>query len=244
MESSDNTLVVRKVLKDWPRDGQRPLEVRILKDILPLHRSILNLYYWSKIPEKRKVHLYYEYCSGGSLDRLIPKGRPGSLPESFIWHVFLQLAEALEVLHHLGTQKVVHRDVKPENVFLGFPYSTAQSRNSYPSVRLGDFGLATLSPVTSGSGTYMWMGPEVPEASAKGDVYSLGAIIHALAHGKAPIEETSRKWEKDPYARKARNLPSRYSNALNDIMKECLKWDPSNRPSSRELVRNLWRDRR
>lgn len=244
MESSDGTLVVRKVLEEWPRDGQRPLEVRILKEILPAHRSILDLHYWSKIPEKRRVHMYYEYCYGGSLDCVIPIGEPGNLRESFIWHVFVHLAEALEVLHHLGTQKVVHRDIKPENVFLESPFSPTQSRNSYPDVRLGDFGLATLSPVTSGSGTYMWMGPEVPKTSAKGDVYSLGGIIHALAHGKAPIDHTLKNWETNPYARAPRSLPRRYSNALNDNMMRCLKRDPHKRPSSRELVLNLHRDRR
>ena len=168
--------------------------MKILNEILPKHSSLVSLYYYSLKPEEYKLHMYYEYCSGGSLDSLIPKSKPGSLPESFIWHVFIQLAEALEVLHYLGTQKVVHRDVKPDNVFLGIPYTPNQSRNNYPSLRFGEFGLATLSTTTSGSGTYMWMGPEVPQASAKGDIWGLCAIIHALAHGKGPIDMDRRNW--------------------------------------------------
>ena len=115
---ADNSLVVRKVFRDWPQKGGKPPEVKFLNEILPKHRSLISLYYYSLKPEENKLHIYYEYCSGGSPDSSIPKGRPGSLPESFIWHVFIQLAEALEVLHYLGTQKIVHRDVKPDNVFL------------------------------------------------------------------------------------------------------------------------------
>ena len=239
---ADNSLVVLKVVRDWPQKGGKPLEVKILNEILPKHRSLISLYYYSLKPEEHKLHMYYEYCSGGSLDSLIPKGKTGSLPESFIRHVFIQLAEALEVLHYLGTQKVVHRDVKPDNIFLGIPYTPNQSRNSYPSLRLGDFGLATLSTTTSGSGTYMWMGPEVPQASAKGDIWGLGAMIHALAHGKGPIDMDRRNWQIDSRARKAQSLPSRYSDALNKNMTMCLQWKPHDRVSSRDLMWNLRRD--
>ena len=139
---ADNSLVVRKVFRDWPQKWGEPLEVKILNEILPKHCSLISLYYYSLKPEEHKLHMYYEYCSGGSLESLIPKGKLGSLPESFIWLVFIQLAEALEVLHYLGTQKVVHRDVKPDNVFLGIPYtpkpiekqlSISQTRRLRPS---------------------------------------------------------------------------------------------------------------
>lgn len=240
---ADNSLVVRKVLRSWKKDGDRPFEAKILNEILPAHPNVLSLYYYSLRPEENKLHMYYEYCSGGSLQNLISNGKPGSLPESFIWHVFIQLAEALEVLHYRGTQRVVHRDVKPDNVFLGIPYSSKQTKNSYPSVRLGDFGLATLSSVTSGAGTWMWMGPEVPEASAKGDMWSLGATIHALAHGKGPIDMSGHNWEKDPRARRLQKLPSKYSDQLNKSMMRCLQRDPNDRVSSRDLVKKLKRDR-
>ena len=85
----------------------------------------------------------------------------------------------------------------------------------------------------------MWMGPEVPQASAKGDIWGLGAIIHELTHGKGPIDRNMRNWQMDSRARKAQSLPPKYSDALNKNMMMCLQREPHDQVSSRDLVRNL-----
>ena len=241
---SEDMLVVRKVFDRFLTDGEMPLEVRILNHVLPRHHSIIRIFDW--IFHHGRLQIYYNYCAGGSLGDVVPEGNPGLLPEGFLWHVFLQLAEALEVLHHRGTQRVVHRDMKPDNVFLERTYEPGRG---YPDVQLGDFGLATIHPVTARAGAALWLAPE-PESTAKGDVWGLGAIIHALAHGVGPVvplpayasTRAQLQWMIDPDARRPRDLPAGYSDRLNRNMMNCLDRDPDDRVSSRKLVRDLRRD--
>ncbi|KAL2044162.1 hypothetical protein N7G274_002867 [Stereocaulon virgatum] len=238
--------LVRKVLDEYRMLGQTPLEVHILNEILPPHHSILRIHYWSF--SHRRLELYYDYCTGGSLDQFISTIKPYALSEGFLWHTFLQLAEALEILHYRGSRRVVHRDVKPANILLASPYIPGSG--GYPVFKLGDFSLATLDPVTASAGTAIWTGPE-PDSTAQNDIWGLGAVIHALAHGVGPVvplpasapEYARRRWNTNPYARRPMDLPTKYSNRLNSNMMSCLELDPRARISSRELVRKLRRDK-
>ena len=238
--------LVRKVLNKYQMLGQTPLEIHLLNEVLPAHHSILRIHYWSF--NRRRLELYYNYCAGGSLGQLISEVKPYALSEGFLWHTFLQLAKVLEVLHYRGPRRVVQRDVKPTNIFLTRPYIPGSS--GYPVLNLGDFGLATLNPVTNCAGTALWTGPE-HESAAKNDIWGLGAVIHALAHGVGPVvplpatapKDARRRWNRNPDARRPRILPTTYSNHLNSNMMSCLEFDPRARISSRELVQKLRRDR-
>lgn len=162
----EDKYLVRKVLSKYQMLGQTPLEIHILNEVLPAHHSILRIHYLSF--NRRRLELYYNYCAGGSLGQLISKVKPYALSEGFLWHTFLQLAEVLEVLHYRGPRRVVHRDVKPTNIFLTSPYIPGSG--DYPVLNLGDFGLATLNPVTDCAGTALWMGLE-HESTAKNDIW-------------------------------------------------------------------------
>ena len=235
---------VCKDLRDYTlRDGQ-PKEVLIRKHCMPWHhRNLLDFHAWYFVENNPRIgcKLYYEYCAGGDLWRLIPRrGHAAEHPESFIWHVFIQLAKALDAMHNQGPQRVIHRDVKPENVFLKSSYRPNQ--HSYPTIKLGDYGLATTKLVTDDAGTWEFMGPEL-HCSAKGDVWALGAVIHALCHGFGPVSKAHSGWKQNPRARRPIGLPSRYSNALNHRMMSCLRADPRDRPGSATLLLKLHSER-
>lgn len=90
----------------------------------------------SPVPEKKrkveKLYIQMEYCEGNALREVIDKGALWKDPDK-IWTLFRQILEALVYIHRQG---IIHRDIKPPNVFL----------DSEGTVKLGDFGLAVRPP--------------------------------------------------------------------------------------------------
>ncbi|KAL8747724.1 MAG: hypothetical protein Q9190_000423, partial [Brigantiaea leucoxantha] len=198
-----------------------PDAVRI-HDILGAYDRILELCAWEQT--RGIPHLWHPYYDRGDLCDLFEAyviRRKIPLPESFLWHAFIQLAEAIAYIHDgydrhnpragppLGWRQVIHRDIKPENVFMK---STTHSTykyphlitSGYPDLVLADFGLATTEPFTghrarhpdcerkSPVGTACYQGPETPLCSRAGDIWSLGAVMHLLSTGKLPLKQKPR----------------------------------------------------
>ncbi|CAN6217902.1 unnamed protein product [Urochloa humidicola] len=127
--------------------------------------------------------LVYEYMNRGSLDRSL-FGRTGPVLE---WgermEVALGAARGLAYLHTGCDQKIVHCDVKPENILLA----------DGGQVKIADFGLAKLmSPeqsalFTTMRGTRGYLAPEWLSSAAisdRADVYSFGMVMLELIHGR------------------------------------------------------------
>ena len=180
-----------------------------------------------------------EFYAGGDLVSWLPSEyeRPS---EAFVWCIFFQLADVLSYLHEgfdyknpystpLDWRPVIHCDIKPENVFL----REIRRENPYPSIVLGDFGLATLYPGTTYGGTRPYQSPELDKTgnTKASDVWALGATIHELVHGYTP----DRHRGADP-------LPNSFSSCLDKTVRACLNKDPFCRISARELVRRINRD--
>lgn len=243
---SDGELAVRKQVDWYTKINSSPLEAIILNDVLPPSRRVVKLItFWFTPSPRNDDYLIelFEYCRGGDLEHAVTQY--GRLSEDFIWHCFIQIAEALDVVHNAGSQLVVHRDVKPDNIFLEQKYRHAAP---WPNLKLGDFGAATLKPHTEAMLMRCWQGPELPHHSTAGDIWGLGAIIHWMGHRRPPITPrparfSQKEWESQPAARRPTLLPKSYSLELNDCMMECLRWDPRDRISSHELVKRLKRDR-
>ena len=245
---SDPSLVVCKVQKRSKDISQEPLEVEILRDIICDHPRIVRLH--EAITHTHNMQLYFDYYPGGDLFNIIARYHEmqEAMPEKFIWHVFLQLSEGLAYIHHgydrrvnvpvLSWEPIIHGDIKPENVFLGPP--TADT-HGYPSIVLGDFGLATIHqrPVP---GTWMWQPPELPMSSKKADCWALGSVIHALAHGRPPLGPRPKgmdphDFHRWPAARQPTSLLGAYSTELHDlVIHGALQFDPETRYSSLELL--------
>ena len=252
--------LVRKMVTTFRMDGDLPREVKILRDKLDPHRHIVYLFDWAfEVDDNRhrSLSLLFEYYSGGDLSRY----GSGGTEESFLWHVFRQMAEALAYLHHgyilnapRGSwppsrwQRVVHRDIKPDNIFLRKPRTL---EDPYPDVVLGDFGFATLDPQTQSGGSILFQPPEFPDNSEFSDVWALGGTIHAMAHGRPPIDGiphcysgTQTDWYREKMARNPQALSKEYSRELNKNMMACLEIETDDRESSFDLFHRLRKDRR
>ncbi|KAD7116509.1 hypothetical protein R6Q59_006735 [Mikania micrantha] len=130
----------------------------------------------------RDRFLVYEYMSRGSLDRTL-FGTGPALEWKDRFEIAVGTARGLAYLHSGCEQKIIHCDVKPENILL----------NDDLQVKISDFGLAKLlSPEQSGlfttmRGTRGYLAPEwlTNEAiSDKTDVYSYGMVLLELIQGR------------------------------------------------------------
>jgi eukaryotic-like serine/threonine-protein kinase len=147
------------------------------------------------VSEAGQPYIVMEYLEGESLERAIR--RRGKLPFSEVVQIVAQSARALSAAHEA---KVVHRDLKPDNIFLA--QDSEASKLGY-SVKLVDFGIAKLvqdeaetgaSATQAGMvlGTPHYMSPEgltaTAPVSAASDIWSLGACAFAAACGRVPFE--------------------------------------------------------
>ncbi|MFL5588616.1 MAG: WD40 repeat domain-containing serine/threonine protein kinase [Ktedonobacteraceae bacterium] len=128
--------------------------------------------------------LVIDYAPNGTLRKRHPRGVP--LPLSTIVSYVTQLADALQYAHE---QKVIHRDVKPENMLLG-------RRNE---VLLSDFGIALVAQsshyhstqsIQDLAGTIAYMAPEQIQSQAvpNSDQYSLGIVVYEWLCGTRPFQ--------------------------------------------------------
>ncbi|KAL8742253.1 MAG: hypothetical protein Q9190_005230, partial [Brigantiaea leucoxantha] len=218
-------LIVYKQVKgeiEMYRNSRIPLEVHILKNLLGNnHDRIVYLDNWGQDYDVTAFH--FEFCSAGDMHNLIDnyQQRDLDVPEDFVWHSFIQMAEALAYIHSAyvrdrkreaeppaAWKPVIHRDIKPGNIFLRWP---GRSSRTYPDLVLGDFGLATTDPGRDNGclvGTRAYQPPEIPFHSRAGDVWSMGAVIHEMTFGGPPIAAMPRgyrfgkeAWQKDGRAR-------------------------------------------
>jgi serine/threonine-protein kinase len=145
------------------------------------------------------AYFVQEYVDGIDLAELDRRRRSSlgvGLPLWFVCRVMSQACEALHAAHQAG---VIHRDVKPSNLF-GAPET---------GVRLGDFGIAvrTIEHAHESSGTLRFMAPEQlrsGEISRRTDVWGAAATACDLRYGNPPF--TSYEDVLDPS--KPANLPA------------------------------------
>ena len=252
---SDKQLFAVKTVYKPQLVEHKPIEAMIEILFEHRHKNIIRLYDWTFVAGPCLVNYYFEYCEGGDLFNLVNQydSHNKDIPELFIWHTFLGVAGALEFLHRGFDPRitdrfgVVHRDIKPENLFLRLPTNTGD----YPDVVLADFGMASFEFATYDSaGTDVWQPPELPRKAPKGDVWSLGAVIHYMIHREiivAPLPEDVEKtlenqhlWDTKPEARQPlTKVPEPYSAELVQMMLMACEKHHNKRISSSRLLTML-----
>ena len=172
------------------------------------------------------VYLVMRYERGRTLQKHI-ENRKGLPDETWMRATFAQLLNGLREVH---TNKLLHLDIKPANVFL----------RSDGSPLLIDFGAARQTLSAEGvklPPTYT-IGFAAPEQYARKaelgpwtDIYSVGATAYSCFAGAAP-QPAHLRLEKDELVPARRAWADRYSSVLLDIVDWCLRLDHLERPQS------------
>lgn len=166
------------------------LEINVLKKYSH-HRNIATYYgaFIQKSPPGKddKLWLVMEYCGAGSVTDLVKSTKTLSLREDWIAYICREISRGLS---HLHASKIIHRDIKGQNVLL----------TDNAEVKLVDFGVSAQLDRTIGRrntfiGTPYWMSPEViaceenPEAKYdnRSDLWSLGITAIEMAESHPPL---------------------------------------------------------
>ncbi|KAM5292735.1 TRAF2 and NCK-interacting protein kinase isoform 8-T8 [Ctenodactylus gundi] len=208
------------------------------------HRNIATYYgaFIKKNPPGMddQLWLVMEFCGAGSVTDLIKNTKGNTLKEEWIAYI---CREILRGLSHLHQHKVIHRDIKGQNVLL--------TENA--EVKLVDFGVSAQLDRTVGRrntfiGTPYWMAPEViacdenPDATYdfKSDLWSLGITAIEMAEGAPPLCDMHpmRALFLIPRNPAPRLKSKKWSKKFQSFIESCLVKNHSQRPATEQLMKH------
>lgn len=213
------------------------------------HRHIVNITDFGSTPAG-DFYFIMEHLQGEMLSDGIARG--GALLPARALNIAAQIADALQASHDQG---VIHRDLKPDNVYL------ITRDDTLDFVKVLDFGLAKLTPHGGATpthntgpgmvmGTPYYMSPEQCEGKTavdhRADIYSLGVILFEMLTGSVPFggsgygEVIIKHVTRRPPA--ARTLMPDLPPAIDAIVSRALAKDPSERFQSMAAFREALLD--
>lgn len=213
-------------------------EIAIMKKLH--HPNVLRLYEVMDDPKMNKLFLVLEYMKYGDLlshqKKKHPNGTGEYLHDRDLHCVFLQVILGLAYLHE---QKVVHGDIKPQNLLVG----------DKDVVKIADFGISqslygSKQKLTDTAGTPAFMSPEMcsgEEYSGQlADIWAVGATFFMLKFGNPPFVAKSamqmfEKITNDPLV-----FPSAIDPMLEALLRGMLIKDPLKRMTLLDVMTHPW----
>ncbi|KAJ1614467.1 hypothetical protein OIY81_463 [Cryptosporidium canis] len=179
------------------------------------------------------LNIVMEYADGGDLFRKVNSHK--QMKKNFLEkQVIRWLTQALLGLAHLHNRKILHRDIKSQNIFI-----------SYNGLKIGDFGIAKVLENTGAFakttiGTPYYLSPEIclsKPYSWSSDVWALGCVAYEMCSLKVPFDAPNLKM----LVEKITNgtflpISSMYSEDLRRVIMDMLITDSSQRPTVMELL--------
>uniref|UniRef100_A0A4W6DTV1 non-specific serine/threonine protein kinase n=1 Tax=Lates calcarifer TaxID=8187 RepID=A0A4W6DTV1_LATCA len=192
------------------------------------------------------LYIQMEYCEKSTLRDTIDHGLHQD--QNRLWRLFREILDGLAYIHEQG---MIHRDLKPVNIFL----------DSQDHVKIGDFGLATDHPANSGSavipkpdpsgnmtgmvGTALYVSPEVQgntkaTYNQKVDLFSLGIILFEMSY--RPMTTGAERINVLSQLREPIVFPGDFTAYEQGTQKKVIQWllnhDPALRPTTQELLKS------
>jgi formylglycine-generating enzyme required for sulfatase activity len=188
------------------------------------HENIVRVYEWAQDPATARYFIIMECLEGEDLDSLLAREGPLSLERAEA--LLAPVADALQYAWH--KHKLVHRDIKPGNVFV----------TQKGEIKLLDFGIAARArssassigleaPASSGTAGY-----RAPEAGTHQrqpaqllDVYAVAVMIYQMVEGRMPFDGPRTAMHQPP-------KPAALTERQWDVLQSGFAWDPEQRPES------------
>ena len=196
--------------------------------------------------KEQKCYILYEFASKGDLFKYIYFNKTG-LKEKNCKVIIFKILKALQALHEIG---IIHRDIKAQNILLD---------GERFDIKIGDFGFSSFINEEKDKneivGTDEYMPPEVflqlNYSDVRSDIYSTGILIFILLKCLTPFpvdkKTKQRKFysffyrkKEEKYWEMFENLGVEFSPEFKDLFKKMVAFDPSKRPTIKEILNHDW----
>ncbi|XP_052608303.1 serine/threonine-protein kinase Nek1 isoform X4 [Peromyscus californicus insignis] len=203
-------------------------EVAVLANMK--HPNIVQ--YKESFEENGSLYIVMDYCEGGDLFKRINAQKGALFQEDQILDWFVQICLALK---HVHDRKILHRDIKSQNIFL----------TKDGTVQLGDFGIArvlnsTVELARTCIGTPYYLSPEICENKPynnKSDIWALGCVLYELCTLKHAFEAGNMKnLVLKIISGSFPPVSLHYSYDLRSLLSQLFKRNPRDRPSVNSIL--------
>ncbi|TVT99385.1 hypothetical protein EJB05_55273, partial [Eragrostis curvula] len=252
---SDGSEVAVKMLKDTEGDGEEFMN-EVASISRTSHINVVTLLGFCLQGSKRA--LLYEYMPNGSLERYTFGSNSAEGENTSTWeklfNIVVGIARGLEYLHNGCNTRIVHFDIKPQNILLDQDFCP----------KISDFGLAKLCrqkeskiSIAGARGTIGYIAPEVfsrnyGAVSSKSDVYSYGMVVLDMLGVRKQIEVSTDNISKcfpqclydnlDQF----RGAACEISSDTTELVRKmtivglwCIQFTPADRPSMSKVLEML-----
>ncbi|XP_029387715.1 serine/threonine-protein kinase Nek1 isoform X2 [Mus pahari] len=227
----DRHYVIKEInisrMSDKERQESRR-EVAVLANMK--HPNIVQ--YKESFEENGSLYIVMDYCEGGDLFKRINAQKGTLFQEDQILDWFVQICLALK---HVHDRKILHRDIKSQNIFL----------TKDGTVQLGDFGIArvlnsTVELARTCIGTPYYLSPEICENKPynnKSDIWALGCVLYELCTLKHAFEAGNMKnLVLKIISGSFPPVSLHYSYDLRSLLSQLFKRNPRDRPSVNSIL--------
>lgn len=231
-EKTDKTVAIKILNESYLKLGECSL-IPLSREIAILTRlkhDYIAKFIGYVIP-KDKVSVWFisEFISNGSLYK-----NKSELDGNNKTKIAFEIAEAMEYIH---AQRILHRDLKSDNILIDLDYSPKIIDFGYSRSDIKDIAK------TSQRGTYNYMAPEVingGDYGSEADVFSYGMILWEMIMNKVPYENLS-GYQIQSKIRKGVNLKfdKKCPENLKNLVTRCYNKEQSCRPSFTEIIETM-----
>ncbi|XP_046513081.1 serine/threonine-protein kinase Nek1 isoform X8 [Equus quagga] len=203
-------------------------EVAVLANMK--HPNIVQ--YRESFEENGSLYIVMDYCEGGDLFKRINAQKGVLFQEDQILDWFVQICLALK---HVHDRKILHRDIKSQNIFL----------TKDGTIQLGDFGIArvlnsTVELARTCIGTPYYLSPEICENKPynnKSDIWALGCVLYEMCTLKHAFEAGNMKnLVLKIISGSFPPVSLHYSYDLRSLLSQLFKRNPRDRPSVNSIL--------